>query len=126
MGRVPRLGRTIPALPVSDVAAAVQHYVERFGFEALHQEAAFAVIERDDAQIHLWLADGSAAGAEAYLARSASCRIEVDDVDALFEELRPVLHAVSQTHGVKDTHFGTREFATVDRDGNLIEFFCWR
>ena len=126
MAHVPRLGRTIPALPVSDVAAAVSHYEERFGFATLHQDEAFAVIERDDARIHLWLADGGGAGAEAYLAGSASCRIEVDDVDALHEELRErdVLHpAVPHVH---DTDFGSREFATVDRDGNLIEFFRWR
>jgi hypothetical protein len=28
--------------------------------------------------------------------------------------------------GVEDTEFGTREFATLDLDGNLITFFRWR
>ena len=27
--------------------------------------------------------------------------------------------------GVDDTDFGTREFATLDRDGNLVTFFQW-
>jgi len=27
--------------------------------------------------------------------------------------------------GVDDTDFGTREFATLDRDGNLLTFFRW-
>ena len=35
-----------------------------------------------------------------------------------------VLHPVSRD-GVDDTDFGTREFATLDRDGNLISFFRW-
>jgi len=35
-----------------------------------------------------------------------------------------VLHPASQ-EGVTNTNFGTREFATVDADGNLIEFFHW-
>jgi catechol 2,3-dioxygenase-like lactoylglutathione lyase family enzyme len=122
---MPRLGRTIPALPVSDIAAAAGHYRDEFGFAVLHREARFAVIERDDARIHLWLADGGGPGAEAHLAGSASCRIEVDGVDELYEELRPVLHPVSKD-GPKDTDFGSREFATLDRDGNLIEFFRWR
>ena len=109
------------------MAAAVDHYRDSFGFAVLHEESRFAVVERDDARIHLWLADGGGPGAEAYLAGSASCRIEVDDVDELYEELRAaeVLHDVSRA-GVKDTDFGSREFATVDRDGNLIEFFRWR
>jgi hypothetical protein len=107
------------------MAAAVGHYETRFGFAVLHQDEGFAVIERDDARIHLWLAAGQGAGAEAHLAGSASCRIEVEGVDELYEELRPVLHPVSE-QGPKDTDFGTREFATLDRDGNLIEFFRWR
>jgi hypothetical protein len=63
-------------------------------------------------------------GAESFLAGTASCRIEVADVDALFAELEPagVLHDVSRG-GVGATDFGTREFATLDLDGNLLTFF---
>jgi hypothetical protein len=65
-------------------------------------------------------------GAESFLAGTASCRIEVADVDALFAELKPrgVLHDVSRDE-VGTTDFGTREFATADRDGNLLTFFRW-
>jgi hypothetical protein len=35
-----------------------------------------------------------------------------------------VLHDVSRD-GVETTDFGTREFATVDLDGNLLTFFRW-
>jgi hypothetical protein len=27
--------------------------------------------------------------------------------------------------GVDETDFGTREFATLDRDGNLLTFYRW-
>jgi uncharacterized glyoxalase superfamily protein PhnB len=133
------LGRTIPALPVRDISAAVTHYRERFGFNAPHAVADFAVLTRDDAVLHLWaarddewrvrgdLADRPiCSGAESFLAGTASCRIEVGDVDTLFEELKRegVLHNVSQA-GVNVTDFGTREFATLDLDGNLITFFRW-
>jgi catechol 2,3-dioxygenase-like lactoylglutathione lyase family enzyme len=131
------LGRTIPALPVRDVGAAVAYYVERFGFEARHADDGFAVLVRDDAALHLWHAgdDGwpsrddlrerpICSGAESFLAGTASCRIEVTEVDALFDELRAtdVLHPVSRD-GVSETDFGTREFATLDIDGNLLTFF---
>lgn len=45
-------------------------------------------------------------------------------MDGLFDELWPrgVLHDASRD-GVKDTDFGTREFATLDLDGNLLTFF---
>src|SRR5215208_1444963 len=120
--------RTIPALPVRDVAAAVVLYRERFGF---------AVLARDDAVLHLWEAgdeewrsrDGFVerpvrSGAESFIAGTASARIEVRDVDGLYAELAAaeVLHPVSRD-GVTETDFGTREFATLDGDGNLLSFF---
>ena len=131
------LGRTIPALPVRDVDAAVAHYRERFGFDAVHQDEGFAVIVRDDAVIHLWGASDEdwrsradlaaqpiCSGAESVIAGTASCRIEVRDVDALFEELEAagVLHPTVRD-GVAATDWWTREFATLDQDGNLITFF---
>ena len=65
-------------------------------------------------------------GAESFIAGTASCRIEVSGVDDLYEELRgrDVLHPVSRD-GVSETDFGSREFATLDADGNLISFFEW-
>ena len=133
------LGRTIPALPVRDVPGAVAHYRDRFGFEPIHETDDFAVIARDDAVLHLWGATDQdwrsradlaerpvCTGAESFIAGTTSCRIEVVDVDSLFQELKAadVLHPVSRG-GVDDTDFGTREFATLDRDGNLLTFYRW-
>jgi catechol 2,3-dioxygenase-like lactoylglutathione lyase family enzyme len=133
------LQRTIPALPVRDVGAAVAYYRDRFGFESPHQTGDFAVLVRDDAVLHLWGATDDewrargdlerrpiCSGAESFLAGTASCRIEVSDIDALFDELQSagVLHDVSRA-GVSATDFGTTEFATLDSDGNLLTFFRW-
>lgn len=133
------LSRATPALPVRDVPAAVAHYRTRFGFEAPHETGDFAVIARDDVAIHLWGAtDGGwrtredlaerpvCSGAESFIAGTASCRIEVADVDVLYAELAAagVLHYT--VDGVTTTDFGTREFATVDLDGNLLTFFHWQ
>jgi catechol 2,3-dioxygenase-like lactoylglutathione lyase family enzyme len=133
------LHRTIPALPVRDVEAASAHYRERFGFETRHEAGDFAVLARDEAVLHLWGATDAewrsrndlgtrpvSSGAESFLAGTSSCRIEVTDVDGLFDELdrSGVLHDVSR-EGVATTDFGTREFATVDLDGNLLTFFRW-
>jgi catechol 2,3-dioxygenase-like lactoylglutathione lyase family enzyme len=132
--------RTIPALPVRDLAAALAYYVERFGFDSPYQERGFAVLRRDDAVLHLWAASDEewrsrtdfgtepvSSGAESFIAGTASCRIEVSAVDALFDELRSqeVLHRLSRD-GMTETDFGTREFATLDLDGNLLTFFRWK
>jgi catechol 2,3-dioxygenase-like lactoylglutathione lyase family enzyme len=132
------LSQTIPALPVRDAAAAVDFYRGRLGFEVRHHDGGFAVLARDEAMLHLWQAGDESwrerdslerpvrSGAESFIAGTASCRIVVDGVDELYEELRrsDILHPVSRG-GVDETDYGTREFATVDLDGNLITFFQW-
>jgi hypothetical protein len=91
------LRKTIPALPARDVRAAVAHYRKHFGFDVPHETDDFAVLVRDDAVLHL--------------------------VDALFAELEPhgVLHDISRV-GVVATDFGTREFASLDLDGDEIDW----
>jgi len=132
------LAQTIPALPARDVAAAVTFYRDRLGFTVAHQDSGFAVLGRDDAVIHIWQAADESwrerdslerpvrSGAESFIAGTASCRIRVDGVDELYDEVRgnDVLHPVSKD-GVTETDFGTREFATLDGDGNLVTFFQW-
>lgn len=138
MSSAPRLSQTIPALPARDVAAAVDFYRERLGFDVPHHDGGFAVLARDEAVLHLWQAGDDSwrergslerpvrSGAESFIAGTASCRIQVQGVDELFGELasREVLHPVSK-EGVSDTDFGSREFHTVDLDGNLVTFFEW-
>jgi catechol 2,3-dioxygenase-like lactoylglutathione lyase family enzyme len=136
---MPRLTQTIPALPVRDMTPAVAFYRDRLGFEVLHHDGGFAVLLRDEAVLHLWESGDEAwrersdaaaspveSGAESFIAGTASCRIMCEGVDELFEELRQadVLHPVSKD-GVEDTDFGTREFAALDLDGNLLTFFLW-
>ncbi len=103
----------------------------------VHVGEGFAIVSREEARIHLWAATNEcwreradlrerpiASGAESFLAGTASCRIEVTEVDPLYAELAAagVLHRASRG-GVTETDFGTREFACLDLDGNLIEFF---
>ncbi|HEU4449988.1 MAG TPA: VOC family protein [Gaiellaceae bacterium] len=136
MSTVASLSQTIPALPVRDAGRAVGFYRDRLGFDVLHHDGGFAVLGRDEAVLHLWQAGDESwrgrgtlerpvrSGAESFIAGTASCRIRVVGVDELFAELREgdVLHPVSR-NGVTATDFGTREFAALDLDGNLVAFF---
>lgn len=131
-----RLGQTIPAMPVRDTALAVACYRDKFGFSVVHEDTGFAVLIRDDAEVHLWQASDDGwerrppgqnpvrSGAESFIAGTASFRVAVDEVDALYDELRAagVLHYADRGSPV-DTDYGTREFATTDIDNNLITFF---
>lgn len=131
-----RLREAIPAMPVQDVAASAAFYRERLGFQVRHQDGGFAIVCRDEVEVHLWHAHDTSwrerrsrgrrvtSGAESFIAGTASCRVRVDGVQGLYAELRAsdVLHAVSSA-GPIDTDFGTREFAVLDLDGNLLTFF---
>ena len=133
------LTQTIPALPVHDAAASVEFYRDKLGFDVLHHDGGFAVLARDEAVLHLWEAGDETwrereslerpvrSGAESFIAGTASCRIVTAGVDDLYRELSAadVLHPVSRD-GVSETDYGTREFATLDLDGNLVTFFEWR
>lgn len=135
-----RLSTTVPALPVTDVVHAVAFYADRLGFVARHQDAGFAVVARDAAELHLWEAGDTGwrlrdptdladcpvrTGAEDFIAGTASCRIEVDEVDTLHDELAAagVLHP-TDGGSPDDTDWGTREVAALDLDGNLLTFFA--
>jgi catechol 2,3-dioxygenase-like lactoylglutathione lyase family enzyme len=132
------MSETIPAMPVRNASVAVRFYNERLGFDVLHHDGGFAVLRRDDAVLHLseasdesWrerssLERPARSGAESFIAGTANCRVRVDGVDELYGELQraDVLHPVSKD-GVSTTDFGTREFATLDLDGNLLAFFEW-
>ena len=72
--------------------------------------------------MHLWVPDGTRPGAEPYLAGTASCRLEVSGVEELYTHCRDlgVVHPNAPLH---DQWWGTREFAVLDPDHDLITVY---
>jgi catechol 2,3-dioxygenase-like lactoylglutathione lyase family enzyme len=116
----------VPALPVSDERRAVAFWTDVLGFAELQDvDNGLGILRRDAVEVHVWVADGSAPGAERHLAGSASCRLQVTGVDALYE--RCVRAGVVHPNGsLVDQPWGTREFGILDPDGNLIGLYEWR
>ena len=113
----------VPALPVSDERAAVRFLQDALGFvELVHDGAGLGILRRDAVELHVWLADGSAPGAERHLAGSASCRLEVTGIEALYDHCRG-LGVVHPRAPLSDQPWGTREFGVLDPDGNLIGLY---
>ncbi len=107
------------------------------GFKARHAEKYFAIMVRDEIEIHLWASCDKSwkftgllrlfkpiwSGAESFLAGTASCRIEVEGIDELYDAYKQagVLH---NNHTVIETQYwGQRDFATLDLHGNLLTFY---
>jgi catechol 2,3-dioxygenase-like lactoylglutathione lyase family enzyme len=125
---------TTPALPSRDVEKSIVFYRDVLGFEAVHVDDGFAVLRRDHAMINLWGATDESwqtrtdwvrpvvSGAESFIAGTASCRVRVEGVDELYTGCAE--HDVVHPNGkIGDMWWGTREFAVLDPDGNLVAFY---
>lgn len=132
-----KLVKTIPALPVVNIQTSCQYYTSKLGFTIRHQEDSFAIAVRDGVEIHLWQACDKSwkwrslslvfkpiwTGAETFIAGTASCRIEVQGVNELYEEYKRqgVLHSPETC--IQEQHWGHREFHAVDNHRNLLTFY---
>lgn len=111
-----------PVLPCKDVSESINFYVERLGFELGFQDSAkyprYAGVRRDQVELHLqWHA-----AQEWERVERPMLRFIVADVDALHHEYadKGVFH---QNTAVRDTAWGTREFAFYDLNQNGLTFY---
>ena len=111
-----------PVLPVKDVAASIGYYVGRLGFELAFADSTdnpgYAGLRRGGVEIHLQWHDE----AEWERVERPMLRFVVPEVDALFAEYEPqdVFHDGT---ALRNTAWGTREFAFYDIDGNGLSFY---
>lgn len=129
--------KTIPALPVQNIEKAVTFYESKLGFTSGHKDEGFAILNREGIEIHLWAACDNGwklrslflflrpiwSGAESFLAGTASCRIEVEEIDDLFLEYKEKGVLYNSLTVVEQTEWGTREFPALDLHRNLLTFY---
>jgi catechol 2,3-dioxygenase-like lactoylglutathione lyase family enzyme len=86
-----KMKKSIPAMPVRDIKESIDFYTTKLGFSVPHHDDGFAIVVRDEVEIHLWKASDEkwkirgavlstrpiVSGAESFFAGTASCRIEV-------------------------------------------------
>jgi uncharacterized glyoxalase superfamily protein PhnB len=116
-----RMKTIYPVLTARKLDEAMRYYVERLGFAYAFGgvEAGYVGVRRDGIELHLQTqfdADFKTGNAG-----QACLRIEVDDPDALFAELKDKGVFDPRT-GLRDTEWGTREFTVRDPDGNALTF----
>ena len=110
-----------PVLPVRDILRSVEFYAEKLGFTVYFSfpgEPGYASVGRDKIALHLQWHDAE----EWARVERPMIRFMVADVDALFEEYKDkdVFHPNTT---LRDTPWGTREFAFFDPDDNGLTFF---
>jgi catechol 2,3-dioxygenase-like lactoylglutathione lyase family enzyme len=132
-----RMKKAIPALPVRDINESIEFYSSKLGFDARHQEEGFAVLVRDEVELHLWKSGDEGwrmrgasmaimpicSGAESFLAGTASCRIEVVGIDELYMEYKAQGIVYDAATVVVEQPWGDREFPALDHHRNLLTFY---
>jgi hypothetical protein len=111
----------VPILPSRDLHETLALY-QRLGFEnrgAPPDRWNYLIVGRGEIQIHFWLQPDVDP-----LTTSAGCYVYVEDADALHDEWSRVVEpdpaSGSRLQPPFDTEYGLREFAFVDRSGNLL------
>ena len=113
-----------PVLPVRDIETAVQYYVERLGFHLAFRDrsaaSTYVGLRRDSVELHLqWHDEADFKDVEA---GTLMLRFFITDPETLFDEYRTkgVFHNQTQ---LRDTPWGTREFAFFDLNGHGLTFY---
>jgi catechol 2,3-dioxygenase-like lactoylglutathione lyase family enzyme len=104
-----------PIIGTRDLARAVGFYTDKLGFTRAFGDDNYVGFRRDSVELHMQLQ-------YAHEMSTLRLRILVDDPDALFAEYRAKGIECSET-GLRDTAWGTREFALYDTDRNALTFY---
>lgn len=118
----PILGKISPIIPAGDdVEKAIAFYEEQLGFTVLYQEGqpiTLALVQRDAAEIFLQK------NADQHLAEWTTFRIEVQQIEALYQELQAkggrMIHPKGQ---LELKPWGMKEFVILDPAGVAITFY---
>jgi catechol 2,3-dioxygenase-like lactoylglutathione lyase family enzyme len=105
-----------PVLASLDIARSVDFYVSKLACTVIHAEqGVYGIVSLGALALHFW------ACTDRRIAEATSCRVDVSGIDAWFAHCTQagIVHPNAPLH---DTPWGTREFAVLDVDGNLITF----
>ena len=111
--------QTHPIIGTRDINRAIEFYTQRLGFKLAFGDKTdppnYVGFRRDAVELHMQFQFEHEMG-------TIRLRILVDDPDALFDEYK---HRGIQctASAIRDTPWGTREFALYDLDRNAFTFY---
>ncbi|WP_370225730.1 VOC family protein [Mesoflavibacter sp.] len=118
-----KLHQIHPVLPVKNVLESLKFYVNKLGFTIAFandsKQPTYAGIRRDDIEIHLQWHDAKGWDLEV---NRPMLRIVTENVDILFQEYN-FKNVFNKDTKVRNTDWGTKEFAFYDIDKNGLVFY---
>ena len=111
--------KTHPIIGTRDIKRAIEFYTRRLGFQLAFDDKTeppnYVGFQRDAVELHMQFQF------EHEMSR-IRLRFLVDDPDALFGEYQK-RGVECSVNGIRDTPWGTREFALFDVDRNALTFY---
>ncbi|GAA5162070.1 VOC family protein [Viridibacterium curvum] len=113
------LGPAIPQLPSGNLDLTASFF-QQLGFAVAGNfpTQGFLIMQRDEAELHFWLADSE--DQARHFGGASSCYIRVVNVDQLAAEFGE--EGISTRYGPIDQPWGMREMQIDDPYGNAIRF----
>lgn len=114
--------RITPFIHVPDIDAALKFFND-LGFNTYFRMGTYAYVQRECAGVRLLQNSDDGEGAPPGNRRFAYY-IDVEDIEALYRELKPKLDAMppGDVHGPADKSYRQRELCILAPDGNLLVF----
>ena len=110
---------THPIIGTRDIARAIEFYTKMLGFDLAFRDNAdapnYVGFRRDAVELHMQFQFEHEMG-------TIRLRFLVEDADAIFNEYRQ-RGVECSPNGIRDTPWGTREFALYDLDRNALTFY---
>ena len=110
---------THPIIGTRDIKRAIEFYTQRLGFQLAFGDKTdppnYVGFRRDAVELHMQFQFE-------HEMSKIRLRVLVDDPDALFNEYGQ-RDVECSAEGIRNTPWGTREFALYDLDGNSLTFY---
>lgn len=110
------LARAIPVLASLDIGQSRLFYTARLGFTAIHEDAGYLIVRREEMEIHFWRTE------DRQFPENTSCYIRGGQVPALYREFRD--RGVPRLSDFAVRPWNMKEFHLHDPHGNLLRFGC--
>jgi predicted N-acetyltransferase YhbS/catechol 2,3-dioxygenase-like lactoylglutathione lyase family enzyme len=112
----PRFISATPVLASLDIGRSVRFFCEKLGFEEVYAAPGeYGIVRKGPVGIHFW------ACSDADIPKATSCRIQVLGIEELFRKCE-ALGIVHPNAALDTKPWGSKEFAILDVDGNLVTF----